>query len=244
VQSIVFFLTSLPDWQEGLGEENEEDQMTDQERNQVLKMIEGGKITAEQGLHLMQALAQSPAEELPPASAAEAPRSETSQVDAQPPKPNIFPDMRVEALKTAARRLWQIPLWIGIAVTILSALGMYAIMQGPGVNFWFYFLLLPLLLGVALTALAAASRTAARWIYVDVHNHPGGHPERFFLGLPLPLKLTAWFLHTFGPFIPELRRTNVDEIIRVIESGFSGNEPLIVHVDQGAAGERVQVYIG
>ncbi len=54
-------------------------------------------------------------------------------------------------------------------------------------NFWFYFLLLPLLLGVALTALAAGSR-AARWIYVDVHQQPGGHPEHIFLGFPLPLE--------------------------------------------------------
>ncbi len=36
----------------------------------------------------------------------------------------------------------------------------------------------------------------------------------------------------------------MDEIIQVIESGFSGNEPLIVHVDEGDSGERVQVYIG
>jgi hypothetical protein len=44
--------------------------------------------------------------------------------------------------------------------------------------------------------------------------------------------------------IPDLQRTNVDEIIQVIESGFSGKEPLIVHVDEGDGGERIQVYIG
>ncbi len=40
--------------------------MTDQERNQVLKMIADGKITPEEGLQLMQALDQDdPAEESP-----------------------------------------------------------------------------------------------------------------------------------------------------------------------------------
>ena len=38
--------------------------MTDQERNQVLKMIEEGKISPEEGLHLMQVLDQGPVEEV------------------------------------------------------------------------------------------------------------------------------------------------------------------------------------
>ena len=69
-------------------------------------------------------------------------------------------------------------------------------------------------------------------------------PARILLGFPLPLKLTAWFLRTFGPMIPDLQKTNVDEVIQVIETGFAGKEPLIVNVDEGADGERAQVYIG
>ena len=214
--------------------------MTDQERNQVLKMIEEGKITPEQGLQLMQALDQQ-VPDLESAALPAAPVVESAQGDASAHTPE--PDSHVERLKAKARRLWQIPLWAGIFITVVSALGMYAIMRGPGLNFWFYFMLLPLLLGVALTALAAGSR-AARWIYVDVHQQPGEYPQHIFLGFPLPLKLTAWFLRTFGPMIPDLQRTNVDEIIQVIESGFNGKEPLIVHVDEGDADERVQIYIG
>ena len=216
--------------------------MTDQERNQVLKMIEEGKITPEEGLQLMQALEQQEPD-LEPAALPAAPTVEASSNSGPAQTADSIPDPQVERLKATARRLWQIPLWVGIFITVLSALGMYAVMRGPGMNFWFYFLLLPLLLGVALTALAAGSR-AARWIYVDVHQQPGEHPGHIFLGFPLPLKLTAWFLRTFGPMIPDLQRTNVDGIIQVIESGFSGKEPLIVHVDEGETGERVQVYIG
>ena len=42
--------------------------MTDQERNQVLKMIQDGKISPEEGLRLMQALDQSAADEVVHAS--------------------------------------------------------------------------------------------------------------------------------------------------------------------------------
>lgn len=214
--------------------------MTNQERNQVLKMIEEGKITPEQGLTLMQALDQ----QGPDAETVAAPNPPAGEdPHSTPPAQAPDPDPHIERLEAAARRLWQIPLWAGVFITVLSALGMYAILRGPGMNFWFYFLLLPLLLGVALTALSAGSR-AAHWIYVDVHQQPGERPAHIFLGFPLPLRFTAWFLRTFGPWIPDLQRTNVDEIIQVMESGFIGKEPLIVHVDEGDSGKRVQVYIG
>ena len=219
--------------------------MTDQERNQVLKMIADGRITPEEGLKLMQALDQeNPAEQLPTASsAAPEPKNEAPQTDEKASQSGFAADARMERLKSNVRRLWQIPLWVGIGITILSALGMYAVMRASGMHFWFYFLLLALLLGVLMTALAVGSRHA-RWLYVDVHQKPGQRPERIFLGFPLPLRFTAWFLRVFGPMIPSLRKTNIDEVIQVIETGFTGNEPLIVNVDDGEAGERVQVYIG
>jgi hypothetical protein len=217
--------------------------MTDQERTQILKMIDEGRITPEQGLQLMQALdLQSPSVEPLPGPGLPEMNSIPGETHTGQPGPEADP--RTEQLKSTARRLWQIPLWVGIGFTIFSALGMVAVMRSAGMNFWFYFLLLPLLLGVAMTALAVGSRQA-RWIYVDVHQKPGQRPARIFLGFPLPLKLTAWFLRTFGPRIPDLRNTNMENLIQVIETGFASNDaPLIVNVDEGHDGERVRVYIG
>jgi polyhydroxyalkanoate synthesis regulator phasin len=222
--------------------------MIDPERNQVLKMIEDGKITPEEGLKLMQALDQNPAEDesaagkpeagSTPGLAAAAEKSET-----QTEKSNLEANSRIDVVKSTAQRLWQIPLWIGIGITVLSALGMYGIMRGPGMNFWFYFLMLPLFLGVVVIVAAVGSRRA-RWIFVDVHHKSGDWPERIFLGFPLPLKLAAWFLRTFGDKIPDLKKTSVDEIIQVVEAGFTGSEPLIVNAEDGNGGERVRVYIG
>ena len=216
--------------------------MTDDERNHVLKMIADGKITPEQGLRLMQALDQENTPDIP-AFVPAAPAGEIPGSAPQSGKLELETDPRIERLKSTVQRLWQIPLWIGIAIIIISALGMYAVMRSSGMTFWFYFLLLPMLLGVLVTALAVGSRQA-RWIFVDVHQKPGEHPQHIFLGFPLPLKLTAWFLRTFGSMIPGLRRTNVDEVIQVIETGFAGNEPLVVNVDDAGQGEQVRVYIG
>lgn len=215
--------------------------MTDQERNQILKMIAEGRITPEEGLKLMQALDLNPPDEAAASDGGSRGRSPGEREPAE--RSGLEADPRIARVKDTARRLWQVPLWIGIGITVLSALGMYGIMQGPGMNFWFYCLTLPLLLGVAVMAAAAGSRQA-RWIFVDVENKPGEHPRRIFLGFPLPLRLAAWALRTFGHHIPHLGETGVDEVVQVIESGFSEETPLVVNVDEGEDGERVRVYIG
>ncbi|MGA2490639.1 MAG: hypothetical protein ABSF99_10730, partial [Anaerolineales bacterium] len=168
----------------------EENEMTGQERNQVLKMIADGKITAEQGLQLMEALDQESPEEIQ-TPAPEVPTGEAAVNETPAKKPGQEVDPRVEQVKSTVQRLWQIPLWIGITISVLSAWGMYAVMHNVGMNFWFYFLLLPLLLGVAVIAAGVGSRQA-HWIFVDMHPKPGQHSECILLGFPLPLKLTAW----------------------------------------------------
>jgi hypothetical protein len=124
-------------------------------------------------------------------------------------------------------------------------MGIYSVMQGAGYNFWFYCLWMPFLLGVALMALAAWSRTA-RWLFVNVDRSRSrsGGPRHIFLGFPLPLDLAGWFLRTFGNYIDGLKNTNVDEVVQAISLAKSIDEPLIVNVDDSDDGERVQVYIG
>jgi hypothetical protein len=214
--------------------------MTDSEREKILKMIEDGKISPEEGLRLMNVLEEAAPEDILPAPEA-ATGSNSGELPSEPS--NMDADPKIARIKSIARRFWQIPLWIGIAILLLSALGMYGLIQAGHMNFWFYCLIAPLLLGVLVIAAASGSRRA-RWIFVDVQQKPGEKPQRIFLGFPLPLKLAAWFLRTFGHKIDDLKKTNVDDIIEVIETGFSGDEPLIVNVDEGEDGERVKVYIG
>jgi len=226
--------------------------MTDQEREQVLKMIENGTISPEDGLKLMQTLEQTRAEDEVTAGSTvigagsytiAAASSANNGAEAQTEKSSFETDARIARVKTTVQRLWQIPLWIGIAITVLSAWGMNTLVQAARFNFWFYCLSALLLLGVLVIVASIGSRTA-RWLFVDVHQKPGERPARIFLGFPLPLKPAAWFLRRFGHYIPDLKKTNVDKVIQMIETGFTGEEPLVVNVEEGEESERVQVYIG
>lgn len=220
--------------------------MSSEERQQILKMVEDGKISAEEAMKLMKALDESSVEmeviEAPSSKLGTgAPASSSGPgADLDSTKPNA-PEF--EEVARRARRLWQIPLWIGVFITVLSAYWMYALVSTSNYGFWFYFAWFPLLLGIALIALFASS-TTSRWLYVNVEQTENEWPHNITLGFPLPLGLASWFLRNFGHNIDGLRQTNVDEIIELLSKGISSKEPLIVNVDEDSHGERVQVYIG
>ena len=213
--------------------------MSGEERKQVLQMLENGTITADQALSLIQELEQDSGVEEGGAAAEQAGFGSSIPADEL-----ASPDRGLEHAAAQARELWQIPLWVGAGITVLSSLGMYSAMQGGGYGFWFFFLWIPFLLGVALMALAAWSRTA-RWLFVNVERPDAREwPRRILVGFPLPLDLAAWFLRTVGRHIDGLQNTTVDEVIQAISAAEAVDAPLIVNVDEAARGEHVQVFIG
>ena len=210
--------------------------MSSEERKKILQMVEEGKISAEQAAKLMSALDADAAE-----AEVEVFQSEPSSgFDGSAPSAPEF-----DAVKRRARQFAMIPLWAGIVVAVLSSWGIYSVQQNAGMNFWFFCLIVPLLLGVLLIALGAGG-PSSKWLYVNVdrrQSHDG--PKNITLGFPLPLGLTSWFLRNFGHTIQGMQNTNVDDIIQILDATGTSDEPLIVNVhNDDGDGEHVQVYIG
>lgn len=209
--------------------------MSSEERRKILQMVQDGKISAEQASSLMRAMEadmEAAQEEMPVL------QTESSQGF----EGNDAPEF--EEVKSRARRFAMIPLWIGVFVAVLSAWGIYSIQQNAGMNFWFFCLMVPLLLGVLLITLGAASQSA-KWLYVNVdRRNAQDWPRNITLGFPLPLGLTAWFLRTFGQNIRGMKNTNVDEIIQILDATGKSGAPLIINANDKEDGEHVQVYIG
>lgn len=206
--------------------------MSSEERRKILQLVADGKISADEAANLMQVLSEPAEEEIVILGAASGMGGERSD-------PTEFEEVRKRAMRWA-----MIPLWGGIVLTVLSAWGMYSTLQSSGYNFWFVCLGMPLFLGVVLIALAAGGM-GARWIYVNVdRSQAPDWPKNITIALPLPLGLVSWFLKTFGSRIEGLKQTAIDEVIMAISLTNSVKEPLIVNVDEGANGERVQVFIG
>jgi len=209
--------------------------MSSEERKKILQMVQDGKISAEQAASLMRALDAD-------ADSAEA-DIEVVEVGSGPSYERTdAPEF--EQVKSRARRFAMIPLWIGVFIAVLSAWGIYSIQQSAGINFWFFCLMVPLLFGVLLIALGAGGESS-KWLYVNVdRRNAQDWPRNITLGFPLPLGLTAWFLRNFGQYIHGMEKTNVDEIIQILDATGKSGAPLIINANDNEDGEHVQVYIG
>ena len=218
--------------------------MSSEERKKILEMVEQGKISAEEAATLMRALD----EPVEPDDADTEHESVEEEVEVIETRSSSGYE-RTEApefdqVKARARRFALIPLWIGVLVTVFSAWIIYSIQKNAGVNFWFYCMTLPLLLGVLLIALGAGGRTS-RWIYVDVDRRnaePGDGPKHITLGFPIPFGFTMWFMQNFGNNISGLNRKQRDSIVEMMKATKDSHEPLMINVDDDDA--HVQVYIG
>lgn len=212
--------------------------MTDSERQKILKMIEEGKITPEEGLVLMQALDDEPAE-LPE----DDPREENPG-EAAPIGEAESEKERREAFFAGKlnrfRRLWILPMIFGILLTVGSAYWMFAALEKSGLGFWFLCAWLPLTLGILAIALAFSSRES-RWLYLNVKQKPGETPQRIVISFPM--NLVTWLVNVFGNFIPGSELEHVGTVMDAITQSLSSEGPVMIEVHE-EDGEDVQVYIG
>ncbi|HSB66829.1 MAG TPA: hypothetical protein VLD65_09630 [Anaerolineales bacterium] len=221
----------------------------EQERLQILEMIEKGVISAEEGVRLLNSLQGEPGEEAMPqvepgktTSAGVAPAPEVIEEPHAPGTRTTSAPFEFDESINKWRRWWWIPLTVGIIITVASGSLMLLAYQRGGFGFWFACLWFPLLLGVLVISMAAASRTT-RWLHVRVHQEPGEWPKTIAISLPVPIRFVAWILRVFRPHIPNMDKTSLDEVILALDKT-SPEQPFYVKVDEGESGEKVEVYIG
>jgi len=207
-------------------------------RLQILQMIDDGKISAVEGLRLLNALSGQPTEAIGEAPASrpspEAPAPEAAASTIIPPRGFGY-----------WRRWWLIPFGIGAAIAAVGGVLMYWAFSSADfrLTVWFFLAACPFAFGIVLLALAAASRTA-KWLHIRIHTGRDEGPRRIALSFPLPLGPVAWFLRLLGPRLPLLKHTGVDELILALSETTTPDNPFYVEVDEGPGGEKVQVYIG
>jgi hypothetical protein len=136
------------------------------------------------------------------------------------------------------RRIWWL---IPFALAMAVVAGGIAIGQVGG---WWWLLAAPMLLvgGIVLVLLIAS--IGSPWVHVRVDTGQVSWPRRIAISLPLPLRVSAWVLQTFGVHIPGLDNTSLDELLVALEGSLTAGQPLQIDVDEGGSGERIQVYLG
>ena len=231
------------------------------EQMRILKMIEDGEISTEDGAKLlleldstpkkpqesttfMSILEQiesgdlSPDEGIDRLTKSSLPPEAGIEIDQESSDSHSPPPKISDDELNRWKHWWTYPMYFGIGIVVLSSLWMNSTQQNSGYGFWFFCSWFPLALGILLISLSWLSQKGP-WIHVRVR----GKSDNVAVSMPAPLGLAGWALRTFGHYIPNLERTSIDEIISALDQSVKGDTPLYVNVDEGD-GEHVEVFIG
>lgn len=145
-----------------------------------------------------------------------------------------------EKVRQDSARLKRTAMWLfGAGSVLLSAFGGWLASIGG----WWWLCAGPaFMVGLPLIVITVFS-TRSPWVYIHIKTKENW-PKRIILTLPVPLRFAAWFLRNFGMHIGELDQTTLDELLMALEGSLIEDGPIIIEVDKGPDGERVQVYIG
>jgi len=223
---------------------------TSEERQRILQMISTGKITAEEGTRLLNALSGNPqpdqltppeqpqlappvdrAEEEPAAQQEKAPTPESEVIDPSPPIDIPMPD---------TRHWWQVPFWIGLTVLIAGAFIVAGAISSGAVCFVLLCGLPLVFLGVIGIIVAWFARNGP-WVHIRVKNDRPGERN---VNISVPLDLGVVAVRAAEPFVPQMRNTGVDDVIVSLKNNVKGNQPVIIDVHDDEDGEHVQVIVG
>ena len=226
------------------------------ERMQILERIENGEIDVEQGLRLLQVLPEGDDADLsieahiPQANEQSGKTSQyedpskssaTTTSDANQHPAETQRDIPPEAWKW--KHWWTVPMWIGLGVAALGGLLMYQAYWIWGFGFWMLCGTIAFLAGLAIVLLAWISRNAP-WFHLRVERKAGDRPRRISLSFPIPVRPLAWFLRTFGSYISDLERLEIDEFLLALGETTKPANPIYIQTNPGQGGELVEIFIG
>lgn len=225
----------------------------DHEHMRILEMIDRGEIDASEGLRLLQIsnidtwMGQDVSymdRSGGIAGSQNLAAGETIEPADRSAGPEEYPAVSVPLPPSIEkmRLYWMIPLWIGAGITMLGGFFMYWALQAAGISFWLFLASLLFFLGVLVMALAWQSRDG-HWLHLRIEQSPEEWPRKIVISLPLPVRLTAWFLRTFGDWIPAFQETALDEVILALDNTTTTENPIYIEIDDDEDGERVLIFI-
>ena len=201
--------------------------------DQILKMLEEGKITAEEANKLLAVLGpeQSIGTVAGDVVISGMPEYESSETQAEPPNYSRF------------RRFWRIPFIIAAGSLLLSGLGLAFMYQADErvATLGFLCIWSIFVLAFVATILVLLARRAP-WLHVRVQERDG---KRIAISLPLPLQIAHWVLGIARYFVPKEQALHLETAAAFV-SAMQENpdqEPIIIDVDDDD-GDKVEIYIG
>lgn len=192
--------------------------MPTDETTRVLQMIADGRISAEEGATLLDALAQSsPTDDA----------SSATEVVTSPPYSHPKP---------AWANLWGIPLAGGILIAAFAINAILGILTGTIAWGWIILALPSMAIGL-LIALFGGLMWRSPWLCLRVRDAS----SKFSIALPLPLSWIGGLVKIARKFIPKLAHIISDDLVEMLSTSIDAGFSLEVNEETG---EKVSIFYG
>lgn len=206
----------------------------DANRLEILKKIEMGELSVDEGFRLLNQM------EADQAAEAQEPVVEAPPEPAAPSDPLVG---EVEETTMPEFRRYRVWIWVMfgffVLLTGISAWWMVSAWQRHPFGWGFWLSWIPFLLGV----LGMATSFNARWLHLRVRERKNGEWTNIRLSFPLPLGLATWVLKMNPKWMPqEMRDHNIGASLEDLDKSITRDQPFYLKVDEDD--EQVEIFIG
>lgn len=204
----------------------------DESRLEILRRVENGILTVEEGSDLIGILDFSNG------------RVDREEDDSNP-KGEVYShdDIATPQVSNWWKALWSLILFGGATLTGFSAYWAYQGFQKAGLGWGFWLSWIPFVLGVGIMVLGAALFDSP-WLYLKVVSHDAGKPIKISFAIPLPIQLAAWVFKTFHSRLPaSMQEMNLNDLMVEVENTLKRGEPFQIVVDDEKSADEVILLI-
>jgi hypothetical protein len=192
---------------------------TEENKLSILKKVEDGTLTIEEGADLLAILERG--------QGTAAPQEPLTGEVIDPVKEDPIPDQ----VPAGWRAAWSFFIWLGVVFMGASGYWLWSSYARSGLGVGFWFALVFLILSSAIVFFGWRL-VAGRWMAVRIVSRDEGKPSRHLFWAPLPLHLGIWVFKTFDKYMPEdVKEQQYDQMLVEMDKSLNKDEVFKIDID-------------
>lgn len=206
---------------------------TDENKLDILRKVENGTLSIEEGAELIGMLDNANSSAEPPVSA---PTQLSRTISSMEP-------IEKHEVSGCWKAAWSMVLVGGAILAGFSAYWIYQgyVNQGFGWGFWLSWI--PMMIGIGFMLLGWALMESP-WMHVKINSTEEGKKSNFIFSMPVPFNIARWVMTTFGQYMPdEVKSHDILNVLDQAEASIKNGEPFQVQVDDEKDGTKVDIFI-
>lgn len=184
---------------------------TDENKLEILRKVEDGTLSIEEGADLIGMLERGNSE----------PEPNRQQSEPVPPMDPVGKHETSGCWKAA----WSMFLVGGAILAGFSAYWIYQGYMTKGLGWGFWLSWIPMLIGVGLMIFGWALMDSP-WMHVRIHSEKSGNMGIFVFSMPVPFNMARWVMRNFGQYMPEeVKSQGILNVLDEAETSIKKGEP-------------------